>query len=173
MGLEEIPHQQTDNLLSIEEQIEEKKLAARQPLQGGLAEFAQSHKLSEEKESSLKRLIDVLKSEVEVIEKHTRSEISIAVQISATKTKNIAYLKPQKERLRIAVLWPKTLVCDTKQREDYFERLRKNSIEVESTMRKGKPSYPMCVSWNRMKEEDWHVSLVEAMKICKKGVFES
>lgn len=173
MGLEEIPYQETMNLLRIEEQIEEKKLAARQPLQGGLAEFAKSHKLSEEKESSLKRLIDVLKSEVGVVEKYTRSEISIAVQISATKTKNIAYLKPQKERLRIAVPWPETLVCDTKQREDYFERLRKNSIEVESTMRKGKPSYPMGVSWNQMKEVDWHILLVEAMEVCKKGMSES
>jgi hypothetical protein len=170
MGLEEIPSQQTRSLIGIDEQIEEKRLTARQPLMGGFAEFAQLRRLSDENKSRLKNFVHVLNKELSVTEKYTRSQISLAEKVSATKTRNIAYLTPQNERLKISVLWPNEFVDDAEKRERLFERLNKDSIEVEATIRKGKPSYPIFVSWDRMKDEDWHRLLIEAMRLCKQEV---
>jgi len=168
LRLELIPRKQTEALIDIEEEIEEKRSSVRrQALSGGLAEFAKMHELSDQVQKDLAKLLGVLRARLEITEKCTRSEISLGVSNSISGRKKIAFLRPNKFQLVVSSVLLN--FKDEAQASELLEELARDQIEAKLWTKKSrsKPQLQMKLDWVDLANDKVHGKIVKFLQFSK------
>ena len=168
LHLDLIPRKQTEALISIEEEIEEKRsLGRRQALSGGLSEFTETHELSDQVKEDLAKLLEVLRVRLEITLKYTRSEISIGISNSASRRKNLAYLRPNK--FQLVIISGFLDFKDEAHTSELLEELVRDQIEAKLYTKKSrnKPQLQMKLDWHDIANDEVHEKVFKFLQLSK------